>query len=132
MGTSIGRGALAAIDIVLGQGQTNSFQLVWKPDGEAGQDLSGWSARMQARKRAGADPAWFTISSDEGSDGSIVLGADGSVLITVFPETSARWGTVNRSGVWDLELIDPDGAVVTFARGAVTVELEVTTHGDGA
>jgi len=131
---TLGRGVLLSANLNITQGQTNGFSLRWLPEGEgsAGQDLTGWHARCQARRRPGAaGEAWFTVTDDpDGEDGSIFLGSDGEINLTLKPEASSRWGTANKVGTWDLELIDPSGTVITFARGAVTVDLETTTFGD--
>lgn len=129
----LGRGVLLRADLHLSQGQTNGFALRWLPGGSGtvGPDLTGWQARCEARRKPGAAEAWFTITEDpDGEDGSIFLGPEGEINVTIRAETSARWGTVNKSGTWDLELVDPGGTVITFARGAVTVDLETTKWGD--
>lgn len=128
---TLGRGSLIKANLIVGQGQTNSFAVAWWPNGkdEPPQDFTGWTARMQARRRPGMADAWFTVST-EGGDGSIELTSEGQIFVTINPEVTSRWGTSNKDGTWDLELVDPDGVVITFARGDISVELETTTHGD--
>lgn len=140
----LGRASLVRADLVIGQGQDNEYPMRWRTlteewsewnaGGQEGSepvkygdpiDLSDWSAWMQIRRRVGQDP-WVTITHVPSDSGAITLGEDGQIVIWLSHEASSAWGTTNTAGVWDLELQPPGGRRVTFARGNVTVEREVT------
>ena len=124
-----------AYDWYIRQGQDESFQLRWSEDGVV-VDLSLWSAAFQIRESAAATTAIFSRSS---AAGTITLDDETNILLSVPAATSAGW-TVSALrptkvvdntvwtdlGVYDLELTDPDGAVVRLIQGRAWISLEVT------
>jgi hypothetical protein len=124
---TIGRSALARVNIVISQGADNIYQFRWSTlDDVTGVktpvDLTGYSARSQLRQKVGG-PVWAELTSD---DNSITLGTDG--LITVILDDTVTedpaWNNY-KSGVWDLE-VEKDGLVTRFVEGGVTVSPDVT------
>lgn len=83
-------------------------------------DLTGYSARMQIRKKFGGT-LLIELTSDE--DGGITLGGpEGTVTIDMTAEQTAE---ITRSGVYDLELVI--GSTVTkMLRGQFILTHEVT------
>ena len=132
--TTIGREALAEIDLLITQGADNTYAFAYSLDDGTGPvpvDLAGWSARMQIRRKVGG-AIWHELTGTNG----ITLGADGSITVSI-PHTvteNPAWdaysklidGEPQALGVYDLELIDPTGTVTRFLQGAVTVSPDVT------
>lgn len=82
-------------------------------------DLTGYSARMQIRKKFGGT---LLIELTDG-DGLTLSGAAGTVTIDM---TAAQTAEITRSGVYDLELVI--GSTVTkVLRGQFILTHEVTT-----
>lgn len=128
MAQTIGRRALIEdVTWVISQGATNTFAIQWNI-GPAGEpelyDFSDHTARCQARRKPGMDP-WFTLTDEAGPDGQIELDGD-TLTVTLLPEASSEWRQANKSGQWDLEVVDPAGEVIRMAMGPVEVSLEVT------
>lgn len=83
-------------------------------------DLTGYSARMQIRKKFGGD-VLVELTSDPG-DGILLNEANGMVTIEM---TAAQTAGINRSGIYDLELVV--GSTVTkILRGKFILNHEVT------
>lgn len=132
--TTIGREALAEIDLLIAQGADNPYAFAYslvEPTGTERVDLTGWTARMQIRRKVGG-AIWHEMTHGNG----ITLGADGTVnlfidhTVTEDPAWDAYSKVVDGEpqalGVYDLELIDPSGEVVRFLQGTVTVSPDVT------
>jgi len=124
---TVGKSALAKVNIVISQGADNVYQFRWSTrDEDTGVttpvDLSTATARAQIRAKVGA-AVWTEMTTE---NGGVMLGSDG--LITVLLQDSvteaAEWNTY-KTGVWDLE-IDQDGLVTRFAEGTATVYWDVT------
>lgn len=83
-------------------------------------DLSGYSARMQVRRRLGSEDTLLDLTTE---GGEIVLGGeDGTIAISISATQTAE---VPRSGVYDLELVN--GPTVTkILRGQFILQPEVT------
>lgn len=113
--------ALITLDITIEQGATFTLDFVWKDSDGIPVDLTGYSGRMQVRKAVGSADAALTLTSPTG----ITLGGNtGAISVKATPtQTSA---ITLRTGVYDLELQDPNGDVLRFAEGAATVSFEVT------
>lgn len=116
-------------DLVISQGSDQTFTYRYgTSDGESTSwvDLTDWSARAQLRNLPGGT-VWASLSSDAGDGSRITLDADGYVSVVLAHATTeaAPW---NRyvSGVWDLELTNPDGEVIRLVMGKVTVSADVT------
>lgn len=128
MAQTIGRRAVIEdVTWLISQGATNAFSLTWNTgtaDDPEPYDFTGHTARLQVRRRPGAD-AWVTLTSTPSASGQI--GIDGTtLLVELEPEASSAWGTANRTGQWDLEIEDPTGDVVRLVMGPVEVSLETT------
>lgn len=124
-----------AYDWYIHQGQDESFQVRWSEDGAVA-DLSLWSAAFQIRESAASSTAVFSRST---AAGTITLDAETNVLLTIPAAASAGWtvtalrptkvvdgATWADLGVYDLELTDPDDAVIRLLQGRVWISLEVT------
>lgn len=107
--------------LVIEQGATLDRLITWQNAAGVPYDLTGWTARMQVRERAGG----LLYASFKTDDGSIVLGtADGTIRIKATAATTAAWAWEH--GVYDLELVDPAAQVTRLLQGTVRLSLEVT------
>lgn len=117
--------------IIQGASNTRSFRPFQTVDGEPSYfDLTapGWSARSQIRQRVGGT-IWADLSSDATEGARIELDADGWVTLVLPPAVTeaAAWdGYARKKGVYDVELIHPDGHVDRLAEGEVEVSPDVT------
>jgi|TARA_R100000149_G_scaffold12056_1_gene4557 hypothetical protein len=106
--------------IKIEQGATFALNLTYKDETGALVNLSGYTARMQGRRRADDDATVFSLTSGAG----ITLGgALGTIDIGL---TATETGAMNPvEGVYDLELVS--GAVVDrILKGTFVVEREIT------
>ena len=113
---------MAALEVDLEIDQGSDWAMKWPvTDGGAAVDLTaGWSLRGHVRKRL-ADTE--TLYEWDSSDGTAVLEADGFTLL-VANTVSSGWTW--KSAVYDVELVQPGGAVTRVLQGKVTVDPEVT------
>ena len=100
---------------------TLEINAIWKDSNDNPVDLTGYTARMQARDTEDATTAWFDV--DEG-DYIALGGAAGTVDVAVPP---AITGTVTADdGVYDLMLTSPGGVTTRFLWGCVCVDKGIT------
>lgn len=81
------------------------------------QDLTGWSARSQARALV-TDSVVLHDFDDELS----LVGSDVEIAVPASVSSTWPWSFA----VYDIEIIDPVGAVTRLAEGYVIVRPEVT------
>ena len=110
-------------DLVIQQGATFSLAITWKDSTGAAINLTGYTARMQARSTYDATTSILSLTS---ASGDIVLGgAAGTITITASATITAAL-TAPFSGVFDLELVSGSGVVTRLLEGAVSISPEVT------
>ena len=86
-------------------------------------DLTGYSARMQARETIEASVPFIDL--DTGTKGGITIdGPNGKITVTLSATATAALSP--KGGYYDLELIDTLGKVTRLAMGAIFVSPEVT------
>lgn len=85
-------------------------------------DLTGYTARMQIRQSIGSPQPLLELTTEDG--GIIIDAATGTVERRI--DAAATAALTWTQGVYDLELVDPDGFTTRLAQGSVTVEREVT------
>ena len=103
------------------QGASFDYTFTWKID-DTPVDLSGYTARMQARRRADSLTAALTLTTENG--GITLGGSAGTILIEADAETTA--GIDDAEYVYDLELETSGGEVYRLLQGTFTVSPEVT------
>lgn len=110
-------------DITIEQGATFRLSLVWRDSAGALIDVTGYTARMQVRRRhTTEDPPALSLTS---AAGDIVLGgAAGTIVITAAATVTDDIDF--KTGVYDLEMEDVDGFVTRLIEGSVTITPEVT------
>lgn len=131
----LGQAALAVCDLVVSQGADNTYRFRYgtKATDDADTqfvDLTDWGARAQLRYSPGGD-VWVSLVKGQTTDRGSYLSADETGYVTVHlhhteteqPEWTAY---ARRGGVWDVELVAPDGEVVRLVMGAVKVSQDVT------
>jgi hypothetical protein len=114
----------AKLKFTIYQGATFRKRLVWtgpKP-AQLPIDLTGCTARMQVRAETESPDVLLELTTE--NTGITIDGAAGAIGLYISAEdTSAiTWG----SGVWDIEIIHPNGEVTRLAQGSVSVSPEVT------
>ncbi|MEO3860112.1 hypothetical protein [Acrocarpospora sp. B8E8] len=104
------------------QGATLRRILVWKKEDGTPVDLTDYTARMEIRDQAGG-VLLYRLDTD---NGGLTLGGEaGTITLHIPAATSTPWAW--RAGVYDLELIAPNGDVVRLIQGGLQVVPEVTT-----
>ena len=86
--------------------------------------LAGYGARMQIRPELGSDVVLAELST---ANGLIVLGATMAITCTAAMTAGTAWV----GGVYDLELVQPDGTPIRLFRGDISIDLKVTRMGVG-
>lgn len=114
--------AAADYPILIEQGATYRLPLAWKTSAGAAVDLTGYTARMQVRRKVDADEALLNLTTE---NGGVALGGTAGTITVTASDTLTAALTV-KSGVYDLELRDAAGVVTRLLQGCVTISLEVT------
>ena len=105
--------------------QGAAFALVFRRKDDAGGPipLTGYTARMQVRANVAAQDVLLELTTENGR--LVIDEANGEAAIALDADTTAActW----RKGVYDLELVPPDGKnVIRLVEGQITVSREVT------
>lgn len=112
----------ATHDIVIEQGATFRLNLLWKDSSDVPINLTGYTARMQVRRKH-ADPTILLNFTTE--NGAIALGgAAGTIQVTGLATLTDD--VPAKPGVYDLELVSAGGVVTRLVQGSVTITPEVT------
>lgn len=92
-----------------------------------GRDLTGCTARLQVRETYASPAPLLTLST---GDGITIDGPAGTITLVITAAQTAALAArdgVHRLGVYDLELINPDGITVErLLKGDVMLDPEVT------
>lgn len=106
------------LDLKVYAGATFHKELRWKPDGTNPQDFTLWGAVMRVGYSRGT-PVKVLSTATAG----LALTSDGQIFVDLLPSETAAMG----QGVYGyyLDLIDPQGVVIRFARGRVRVVKDV-------
>lgn len=112
----------AKLKLTIYQGATFRKRLRWSTSGGAPIDLTGCTARMQVRSDVESPDVLLELTTE--NSGITLGGTAGTIDLLVSDEdtTAIAW----ESGVWDLEIVHPDGTVTRLAEGSVSVSPEVT------
>ena len=112
--------AAGELNLTVEQGTTFSQTLTWKIDGTA-VNLTGYTARMQARKDVASSETIFSLTQ---SAGLTLGGAAGTIIITLTATQTAA--LIAGNYVYDLELVSSAGVVTRLVQGTLAVSAEVT------
>ena len=113
----------AKLKLKIIQGATFPKVLRWiAPDKTTPIDLTGCTARMQVRSEIESPTVLLELTTENG--GIVIDGPAGKLTLRISPAATAAiaW----ESGVWDLEVVHPNGDVTRLAQGAISVSPEVT------
>lgn len=107
--------------ITVYQGATFSRVFTWKDGAGSLINLTGYTARLQARSSVDSTSTLCSLTS---AGGDITLGgAAGTITVVMSAATTAA---ITQSGVYDLELIDGSGNVTRLLEGVFRLIREVT------
>lgn len=109
-------------DITVEQGATFPLEVVYKDSTGAIVDLSGYTARMQIRKKKSSTT---TLSDSTTANGEIVITAVAGKVVVTIPATTTA-GFEGRRAFYDLEIEDGSGFVTRLLEGDVCISKEVT------
>jgi hypothetical protein len=113
----------ATYNFTLYQGQAYRQSMVWKDSLDVPVDLTGYTAKMQIRKRVTSAEPYIELNTE---DGGITLGGVlGTILLEISAEDTAAL-TWRGNAVYDLELTPANGATKRLLQGTVTFSPEVT------
>lgn len=112
----------AKLKLQIYQGATFRHRLRWRTSGGTPIDLTGCTARMQVRSEVESADVLLELTTENG--GITLGGTAGTIdlLVTDEDTTAITW----EGGVWDLEIVHPDGTVTRLAEGSISVSPEVT------
>jgi hypothetical protein len=117
--------------IAIDQGATFRKTITWKDGDGNAVNLNGYTARMQVRSSF-SSPTMITSMTT--SNGKIMLGGSaGTVSLYLSASDTAAFSTASPNdfadafvGVYDLELVAPNGDVTRLLQGSFAVNPEVT------
>jgi hypothetical protein len=110
----------AEVDLCLPQGQTWDTSVVWEADGEP-VNLTGWSTRMMLRTSAEAASATVSLSTATNTMTALSSGTIGLSYSAI--SSAAITAAVY---LYDLEVVNPSGAVRRLMEGRAVVTREMT------
>lgn len=113
------------------QGATFRKTVTWKDESGSAVNLTGYTARMQVRASYSAST---TVLSATTANGKIALGGSlGTISIVLSATETAALSVASPNdfsdafvGVYDLELVAPNGDVTRLLQGSFIVNPEVT------
>lgn len=115
------------VSLKIDQGASFSKVAVWKKGATSATatpvNLTGCTARMQARAKIESPTAYLTLTTENG--GIALGGALGTIEFCILSATATAALTW-KSAVYDLEIVFPDGSVVRKVAGAISVSPEIT------
>jgi hypothetical protein len=112
----------AKLNLIIEKGADLDTEFVYKDPAGVPYDLTGYTARMHVRSEVGSDTVALDMTTE---NGYIELG-DAAGTIT-FAVPGAITGDITiESGVYDLELIAPSGAIKRILKGNVKIDPNVT------
>jgi hypothetical protein len=110
------------LHIEIYQGATFSKVLTWKDETNTAVNLTGYTARMQAREDIESTDPFITLTTE--NSGIALGGSAGTITLTM--SASATAALTQARGVYDLELISGGGVVTRLIEGSVTIYRNVT------
>lgn len=115
------------VNIDIYQGATFRKSLAWKSADDNGQnavarDLTGYKARMQVRPSKDSSVVFHTLTTENGD--IVITGATGAIDLRIGADATALFK--GNRGVYDLELVAPNGDVTRLVEGIAFIHPEVT------
>ncbi len=110
------------LDFVIEQGATFHRVLTWQDADETPINLTGFTARMQARTHLSSEEPFLELTTE--NNRITINGAEGKITLEVDAETT---DALNLSGgIYDLEVESSAGDVTRLLQGRIIVERSVT------
>jgi hypothetical protein len=110
-------------NISIDQGATFSLVVTWKDSLDTPVNLTGYTARMQARQEyTSPNPPLFSLTSPIG--GIVINAAQGQVAVTIEAQETTNFAAGKY--VYDLEIVSGAGVVTRLIEGRCVVNPEVT------
>jgi hypothetical protein len=106
-------------DLVIYSGATLRREFRWRPEGGTAQDFTGWSARLLIGPFHG-----IAIHELSTANGHIDMTADGIIRLTM-PAAQTEVLDLDADLAYQLDLTQPDGFVLRFLRGRVSIVQDV-------
>ena len=108
-------------NFTVNQGATLSKSVIWRNSAGVVVDLTGYTARMQLRRKINSETVDKSLTTE---NGGILITAPLTGVVTIFMSAT---DTALLSGVYvyDLELVNA-GVVKRLLQGMITVDPEVT------
>jgi hypothetical protein len=104
------------------EGATTKFTIFWKNPTGNPIDITGYSAKMQARDKQGGKILCFTLTS---TDGIVIDGISGKISVTISAPRSSK--LVYPKSFYDLVLTAPDQITKTrILEGTLSISKAVT------
>ncbi len=108
-------------DITLVQGSTFSQVFTWRDSSGDLVNLTGYTARMQAREAVEAADTFISLTTENG--GISLGGAAGTITLSI---TAVATAAITKNGVYDIELVSGGGIVTRLLQGNIILSKEVT------
>jgi len=118
----------AVADFTIEQGATWVQDIWWENSDATPKDLTGYTARLQARGKLDDPGTLVDLTTENG--GIVITPAEGKITLTMSAAQTAAldWPAgqyVQQSGVYQLELEDATGFVTRLLKGTLTFDPEV-------
>lgn len=117
------------LNLKINQGETYRHSILWKDETKQAVNVSGYTARMHVRENITDSTPLLVLTTEGGvgTDGTISLPSpqsNGEIRLYISAEKTASitWS----SGVYDLEMVAPNGDVTRLIEGTVSISKEVT------
>lgn len=110
------------LDLVIEQGASFRRLLTWKDAEDNPIDLTGYSARMQAREHLSSPSAFLELTTE--NDRISIDGEAGQLTLTLDAETTDA--ITPNDGVYDLEVESAEGEITRLLQGNIIIERSVT------
>ncbi len=111
---------VAELDLRLYRSDNFNHQIIWQDDAGVPIDLTGYTAKMQARTKIGSSNVLMTATD---TDGIVLGGTAGTIDIQLDP---LKTDIATEDNVYDLQVTSPTAFVTTVIQGAFTVIQDVT------
>lgn len=95
---------------------------VYNPDGVTPVDLTGYTARMQAREKIDDDDPFLELTT---ANSRITIDGPAGLVTLIFPAATTA-ALTKYSGFYDLELVNGAGKVERLIYGTFVIRREVT------
>ena len=111
----------AEVDLCLPQGQTWDTTLIWEDSDGNPVDLTGWTVRMMLRTTAEAASPTVSLST---ATSTLTAASNGVIGLSYSAISSAA--ITAATYLYDLEVVNPSGAVRRLIEGRAVVSREIT------